>query len=442
MVAAKRTRPPAGDVHYVDQALDIFSNPPETQLYVDSEYREYKPVNTISNSSFLEFISMGKGSPVYRDLRNIYTRGFYKITDKTGGEVDESYIMTIINGGTASLIESVNMFWNDTNVTPEATNFDTTSYTQTVLNFDTATAADRLLAECTAPDTGDTPEKNDANNTGAAARYKITKKGQVFEIFQKLLVDISTCDRLIPDGIDIRLRLNLYRDSNRYLFASKALTGGATVKLDIVDFSLYMQDVTLSPSLLLAHARMFAHNRCILPFKKITTREFVIPANQTTFSIENVYLGPKVPTFLLIFFNKNACPITYNPRAFLHLSLQTIGVEVSNKILKYDRLKWDTTDFQYSQAFHGLFRAMGIHHSPESTLVNYNNFSKGYAMFAFDLSRQKSGLQNGPTESHPGPLRVFGTFGTATQVAINCNIFAVQDAMITISNQREVVLLD
>lgn len=428
----------------LDPALDLFSSPIRNDVYLDSSYVEHKPLNTLASSSHIDFQISGRGNDLYHDVRHIYIRSWLKIVDNTGaalpsGANDPKVCMQC--GGISAAIESTTFQLNNTNITPESQNYSMTSFMMNVLVMDEQSIANRGGSEMFILDNGATPKTFTSTNTGAQARYNMTKDATVNESWTKLMLDISTMPRLLPSGIDMFLRLNLYQNAARYLFADANLPSGTSAKLQILDMSLYVKEVKLSPALLLEHARLFAQGPAILPYKRIVMREFVIPANVTTFHIENISLG-KIPCFMVAGMTNTAVDLLESRFAFRHYDIVSITAEVPGKTIRYDQMKWDAGKETYSQAFNNMFIALGLHRSQESMLINYENFKRGLCLFLFDLSCEQTGLQFAPVNTHDGPLRLSGEFKGASTAAISVNLMLVYDSTISINADREVVLLD
>lgn len=428
----------------LDSALDLFSPQLQNDAYLDSSYVEHKPLNTLASSSHIDFQISGRGNDLYHDVRNMYIRGWLRLTDNAGAALPSGANdpkICLQNGGFNAMIESVSFSANETNLCPDSQNHSTAAFLMNVLAFDKASMENRLASELFILDDGVNPTGFNATNLGAAKRYELTKDGRTAEIWTKLLVDISTMSKLLPGSIDYHIRINLWRDPARYLFADAALTGTKTAKVQLLDLSLYVREVKLSPSLLMEHARLFAQSPAIINYKRISMREFVIPTGVTSFHIENIALG-RLPAFMVVGLTTTAVSMLDNRFAFRHYDLKSIAAELPGKTMRYDQMVFDEKKETYSQAFNNLFIALGLHRSQEATLVNFDNFKAGLCLFLYDLSREQTGLQMAPVETHAGPLRISGEFKAASTSAVSCILMLVYDAAISINADRQVVLLD
>ena len=105
----------------------------------------------------------------------------------------------------------------------------------------------------------DTPGKMDAvnpvaddadANMGLKARYAFTKQSRTVDMIGPIHSDIFFQDRLIFNGVNLRLKLN--RAKNSFCLVSSA--GGANHKVVITEAILYVRKVKVAPSIALGHA--------------------------------------------------------------------------------------------------------------------------------------------------------------------------------------------
>lgn len=423
----------------VPSELDIFSGPQRSYAIDDAEFTSYKPVNALTvGSSHIEFLSVGKGSFFYRSFKEIPLRLTCKITSDTGAALeakDDSPKVTLVNNALHSLIQSVNCYLNGTDITAHSDLYSYSAYLQTVLAWNKDDAADRLTAEGFDPDTGSDNSKWEDGNTGLAARFTRFKSDTEFELYGRLLLDIASCEFLFPDGIDVRIRLNLH-ESNFYLFADKA----ATASLQITGATLYMKHVYPSPSLLLAHAKAFSVSKALYHYKKVVVKNFTVAAKQSSFSIENVFTGrsPLVCFMVLVSNESFVGNMLLNPFSFKHYAINSITYQLDNRVVVLDNM--DFTKNRYTYAFAQLYSAMGIHRSPESTLVTYDRFKKGLFVTGADFSLTQDGLSTAPGHSRAGNLRIEVKFGSAPAEAISAIVFGVFDGLISVDKERTVTV--
>ena len=105
----------------------------------------------------------------------------------------------------------------------------------------------------------DTPGKMDAvnpvandddANMGLKARYAFTKQSQTVDMIGRIHSDIFFQDRLILNGVNLRLKLKRAKSS----FCLVSSASGANHKVVITEAIRYIRKVKVAPSIALGHA--------------------------------------------------------------------------------------------------------------------------------------------------------------------------------------------
>lgn len=425
---------------FVPTDMDLFEGAPRSYVVTDSEFVAHKPVNALAGASHIEFFSVGKGASFYRRFKNIYLRATFKLTNPDGTALptgaDDAKV-TLVNNALHSVIGSVNLWLNGTDVCPHSDHYAHSAYIQTLLSFSPEDSTHRLPAELFYRDTGAATHKFDASNEGVVARYNRLKGDTEVEVYGKLLLDICTCDLVFPDNIDVRVRLNL-NESPFYLLASKA----ATAVLQISKVSLYMEQLQVQPSLLLAHAQAFTKSNAIFHYKRIIVKQFTVGGKQQSFNIENAWVGKAPLVMLMALVDNEACVgnILQSPFCFKHFSVNTITFELNNKQYRIDDM--DFAKDKYTFAFASLYAALGVHRAPESSLVTFDAYKHGSFITGVDFSLDKQGLNSGPGQSQTGNVRVEVAFKTAPDKAISVILMGLFDGSLEIDHERHVTYID
>ena len=100
------------------------------------------------------------------------------------------------------------------------------------------------------------PVADDADaNMGLNARYGFTKQSRAVDMIGPIHSDIFFQDRLIFNGVNLRLKLNRVKNS----FCLVLSAGGANHKVVITDAILYFRKVKVAPSIALGHAAALKH---------------------------------------------------------------------------------------------------------------------------------------------------------------------------------------
>ena len=149
----------------------------------------------------------------------------------------------------------------------------------------------------------DTPGKMDAvnpvaddadANTGLKVRYALTKQSGTLDMIDPTHSDIFFQDRLILNGVNLKLKLN--RAKNSFCLVSSA--GGANHKVVITEDFLYARKVQVAPSIALGHAGALKQVTAKYPIRRVDCKVISIPGGFSSFTPDNLFPGsyPKAPS--------------------------------------------------------------------------------------------------------------------------------------------------
>ncbi|XP_018368251.1 PREDICTED: uncharacterized protein F54H12.2-like [Trachymyrmex cornetzi] len=204
-------------------------------------------------------------------------------------------------------------------------------------------------------------------------------------------------------------------------------------KIRILDASLLVKRVKISPAVLLAHARMLSKTTAKYPLTRVEVKTFTIHADVVEESIDNAILG-QLPKRIIIGFVDN--------KAFNELqnffSLYADGMQIPSRPLQPNFSK-DVP--LYVKAYHTIFSGTGIHFLNEGNSISRDDYANGYTLFTFDLTPDLSANCAGHWNlvKH-GSLRLEVRFEKALSVTINCIVYAEFDNILEIDSSRQVIV--
>ena len=174
------------------------------------------------------------------------------------------------------------------------------------------------------------PVADDADaNMGLNARYAFTKQSQTVDMIGPIHSDIFFQDRLILNGVNLRLKLN--RAKNSFCLVSSA--GGANHKVVITEAILYVRKVKVAPSIALGHAAALKQATAKYPIRRVDCKVLSIPGGFGSFTPDNLFLGHIPKRLVLVLVDTEAYNGTYasNPFNFKHHNLTQVGVYVDGE---------------------------------------------------------------------------------------------------------------
>ena len=164
---------------------------------------------------------------------------------------------------------------------------------------------------------------DDAANKGLNVRYDFTKDSHVVDMMRPIRSDIFLEDRLMLNGVNLRIKLN--RAKNSFCLMSSA--AAQTFKVVITEAVLFVRKVKLASSIILSHAAALKHSSAKYPVRRIDCKVLSIPRGFSSFNPYNLFLGHIPKRIVLVLVDIQAYN-TYstNPFNFKHHNLTQIGV--------------------------------------------------------------------------------------------------------------------
>lgn len=419
--------------------LDLFAAPHLQRNIDKAQWVEYFPVSNITDSGPVEFKVSGSGEE-YTELRQAWLYVKAKVTKADGTNiVDGTDKVGPSNLFLQTLFSQVDVSLNDKMIT-ESTN--TNAYKammSTLLTYGSDAKKSQLSAELFYKDTAGRMDVADPSaaspNSGLKTRYSFIKDSSTVELVGPLHVDLFYQDRLLLNGVSIRIRLNRSKNS----FSLLSAMGDADYKVVISHASLFVRKVKLYSDTFLAHEAALKHAPALYPFRRIECKALSIPRGNMSFSPDDVFLG-QIPKRITIGLVENAAfngAFDKNPFNFKHFKATQVGVFVNGESVPSKALQLNFEKDQYMAGYMSLFTGTGILYHNQGNEITRSDYPKGYTLYAFDLSPD---LSAGPHVSSikQGNLRISFQFAEGLPSTVNCIIYAEFDAHIEIDENRNV----
>lgn len=424
--------------------LDIFSIPPTQTSIEGSSFVYYKPIAPLSEdpNSPIEFVVPGAGEH-YTDLSHVLLHLQCAITPNHS-EVENAKVGPV-NNFIHSNFSQVDVFFNNKLVTPSSNHYAYRSYLETLLNYNSEARNSHLTGGLWYDDEDYKMDKaaNDATskNSGLTKRQYFTLNGKVFDLIGHLHCDVFNQDRLLINGVEMRIRMVRSKDS----FSLMDSSADGKFKVQIKDASLIVRRVKISPGVLLAHAQTLSRATAKYPVTRVEIKTFILNQGILSGTHDNCFLG-QLPKRIIIGFVDNRAfngDRSLNPFNFKHfninyLSLYIDGVQVPSKPLQPNFT--DANHETFIEALQTLYTATGIHFSNEGILINRQNYHHGYFLTAFDLTPDMSaGISNFWNVVRTGSIRIEVRFQQALTTTVNCVVYAEYDNLIEIDADRQII---
>lgn len=425
--------------------LDLFSLPPTQTSIENSHWIYYKPVTSLSDDSPIEFVIPGHGED-YLDLTHTMLSLRLRIINDTattvqGTSATPEVTVAPVNHLLHSVFNQVDVYFNQKLVLPPNNAYAYRAYIEALLNYSSPAKTSHLTSCLWDADVpghmDDTVESK--GNSALVKRGQYLRGGRALDLIGHLHCDVFNQDKFLINGVEVRLRLVRSKDS----FCLMESNGSS--KIHILDASLLVRRAKISAGLLLSHAKMLSKVTAKYPLTRVEVKTFTIHSGVVGESIDNVILG-QIPKRIIVGFVNNKAfngdrklnPFNFKNYGINYFSLYVDGTQIPSRPLQPVFSKEEPL---YVEAFQTLFSGTGIHFLNEGNSISRDDYSKGYTLFAFDLTPDLSAHCAGHWNlvKH-GSLRLEVRFEKALSETVNCIVYSEFDNVIEIDSSRQVIV--
>ncbi len=415
----------------VKSELDLFSAPLKQESIESGCWVELKPVASLSNSAIIEFHSSGS-SDDYQDPSNMFLQLKARIKKADGSNIPAAAPVGPVNNWMNALFKEAVMTLNGTHIAHF--NYAYKSDIEIKTSFGEAAKKTHLSSLLWFKDTNDLDSLT--TNTGFVARQAYTVESKVVDMCGKLHLDITNQDKYLPNGVDMDIKL--VRSSDAFALMSD---GSEAFKVEIVDASLFVRRVKLFPEVQAAHIKAFERAPARYAIRRGEVKTYTLTAGGRSFTQENLYNG-QLPKRLIVAMVDNSAfngEQKENPFNYKHNDLTNLAIYVDGKQIPSKPLRPDFANKQYARAYVNLAQATGKFFQDEDNDITREDFGKGYALFAFDLTPDLSADSDVHGHLTRGNLRIELGFKNNLTETITLLVYGEFDNTVLIDRNRNVV---
>jgi hypothetical protein len=404
-----------------------------------SQFIPYRPVTAINDASAIEFVISGS-SDEYIDLQNIFLWVTGKISKQDGNNYDSTQNdkNSLVNYGLNTIFEQVDVYLSNTLISPSSNTYAYKSFIEALTEYDHKSQYTFLRSA------GYVPFGRKDTDVVDDDLSKVFNQSKNFKFYGRPHVDVFNCDRLLINGVDIKLNFIRAKDSFCCM-GTKGLTATTDTnpKLSISDMGLFVRKVKIAPGVLSAHAKALQVTKAIYPIKRGDIKIFNLPANQSSFVLDNIYLG-QMPNLLIVgFVDHKAINGDYhlNPFAFKNFNLNYLSVHINSESFPIKPYTPDYTNDNYEREYFELFHQLGYTNSIGIMGVTYKLFKECVNLYSFNFNADFSvGNEHYINIAKEGSLRVEVKFNKNLADAIKMICYSKFDNTIEIDSNRNVTI--
>ncbi|XP_033255796.1 uncharacterized protein F54H12.2-like [Drosophila miranda] len=327
--------------------LDLFEPHPTQSSILRTEEVSYNPIASLDSASSIEFVCLGNGE-TYRDLSSVYLRLVVQLRKSDNTNIEGNDV-GVVNNILHSMFRSSSVYLNNILVSQSDNNYHYRSYLQTILNYGSDASESHLATQGYYPNYGKLISGRYVNTDGSIMLKNIFQNSNKVELFGKVHGDIFNQPKLLINNVDLRITFNIEKTAF-YLMESETESN-----LKILEAQLFMNHITINPSILLAHHHVLQTKNAIYPYSKVQVKSFTIYPGNNTLSIDNAVIG-QLPNFLAFCMVKNKSYSgnrALNPFHFDHFKIQRFNLLVNGVQVPSQALEFDFSNSENAQSSRG-----------------------------------------------------------------------------------------
>lgn len=417
--------------------LDLFTVPLTQTAIEKNAYIEVPPLSAISDTSPLEFFIAGNGED-YLDLNNTLVFLRLKITNPDGTDIADGAPVGLINYAGATIFSQVDVSLGDRLISQGSNLYPYRCIIECLINYGKDTLESLFSAGLFYKDTAGHMDTADpaGGNHGLTKRAAFTNASSVLELLTPLHSDIFFQEKLMLNGVDVRIRMTRGKDEF-CLMRSDAVA----YKLSILSASLFVKKVAVSPAVRLGHAQALLSTTAKYPIDRVCVKNFSIPAGSRVCNQENLFLGTLPKSIVIAMVDNDAFTGTYakNPFAFKHYDAEFLSIYLDSLQFPSKPLQPDYANGSAVREFYQLVLASGKHLKNHALSIDREDFLNGYTLYAFNLTPDEDCGQH-ISLIKSGNIRLEARFRQPLPRTINLIVYAIFDSIIEVSNRRQILV--
>ena len=429
----------------VHSGLDIFESPGLQTSVERGEYVEFRPLASLDDTGPLEFVV--RGGVEYVDLANTFLRVKAKVTLPDGGDLPAQAPVVPMNLTLHSMFSDVNIFLNTTQVTNYSGAYPYVAYLQTLLSYSPGVKDTQLQMGMYYGDTaGHFQDVVGDQNVGMVARKHRAAESKTLDMLGRLHCDLFHQGKYIISHLDIRVKLSRAKNSfvlSCGMIGELAARQRLPYKLQVLDASLIVRKVTVSPVVALAHEKTLEKANAKYQLTRSALRVFTAPTGALFWREDHLFMD-KLPNKVIVGFVKSAAyngDYQWNPFEFEHVNLTFIRLYHNGQSVPGKGLLPDFANNQYTAAYLSLFSGTNCAWSNETPGITLADYPRGYTLFCFDLTPSLAQSPGSVEVTRSGPLAVECQFSEGLTHPMNVIVLGEVDGQLEVTKTREVLTL-
>ena len=420
----------------------------ETDLFSDVDYdlsiqstctNEYHPTSTITQTSPIEFFIQGNDQQ-YIDFSKTKLKLTCKIVNSDGADIPEETTLATLNYAPAnyllaSAFDRVSVHLNETEITPKSSLYQYQAYLETLLSYGTEYKKGQAEAA------GFFRVKNEKvqSDEGWKSRKELCDGSAEFELIGRPHGELFNQSRYLVPGMDVRI--SLHRSDSTFCLERYPHTNTSVKPILLIkEAILYVQKVSLLPSLQAKHLQAWQKSPCIYPGKRVEMKSYSLPTGTGQHTNENLLNGLIPDRVIIGLVETDNVQGSYhtNPFYFDDFGLSQIIITCNSETPTQHIVNIDKDSDKYLNGFISLFDAMGITNCDNGLDLRRKEYIQGKTLFGFDLRN----LSDGFAIPRHGNCSIHLKFKKTLTKSVTVIVYPEYPSIMYISKEKQVFFKD
>ena len=428
--------------------LDLFKKIQFQGSIESSQFVQYRPISTIDGST-IEF-DINVAADEYMDMQNVFIFLKGRATKQDGTDYvaadDNNY--SLINYGVNTIFDQCSVYLNGTMISQSSKTYSYLSYLQALTETDFSKADTELKAGGFVSSYGNAAFNHGAINSNL---FNIVSRSKTFTLYGRCHADIFKCDRLMLNGINMRIIFS--RAPDKFVFKAQgaiAAVGAAPAvpayepKLNLTESILYVRKARPNPNLLTAHAKILMQSKAIYPLKRTQMKILNMPANQNSYVFDNVFMSQMPCKMILGIINNDAFNGTYttNPFYFQNYDLSFLAVYINGEMFPKTPYEpnFTTGVRNIEREYYEFLLNLGTLTSPITPPIDFANWTSGHTLYCFNFNSDFTQGSDFINLSKEGFLSIEIRLRANLNYALKLVVLGVFDNILEIDESRNVTV--
>ena len=277
-----------------------------------------------------------------------------------------------------------------------------------------------------------------SRNDGFRARSGITKQSRLFDMMIPIHSDLFNCDRLLPPGVDLTLKLTRSKDS----FVLMHPESTKSFKITLSAMKLVVPYITVADAIVANHKAKILTTPVLLPIKKTDILVHHVGVGGSLVQISNLFQN-RLPKTLIIGMLETESyngASGKNPYNFQHFDVNYVTITRNGVMIPSEPYTPDWDAKLYNREYRSFFDNIGIGTDNIGSIINRSLYAGGASLFAFDMTPDRCNGYHWHKREEGGAIDIDLRFKTALAKGTTIMLFGVYDALVAIDKDMNVAV--